>query len=180
MKRIVIAGLAVLSFSLVVGTALAQPGEGGKRKPPQGGEKKPGFGRPGFPPNPLVGALDTDKDGKISAEELKNAVAALKKLDKNNDGELTAEELRPAFGAGGPGFGGGGFGKQILEKLKAYDKNNDKKITKDEVPEGEQRIFNLADRNEDGVIDEAELQQLEERFSRGPGTGGKKRPKQDK
>jgi collagen type III alpha len=50
---------------------------------------------------PLMVALDADEDGEISADEIKNASKALKKLDKNGDGKLDREELRPQFG--GPG-----------------------------------------------------------------------------
>jgi len=65
----------------------------------------PGF--PPFPPppHPLMIALDLDGDGTLSAEELKNAAAALLKLDKNGDGQLSPDELRPiGFGKkkGGP------------------------------------------------------------------------------
>jgi Ca2+-binding EF-hand superfamily protein len=70
---------------------------------------------------PVIKALDADADGEISAQEIENAAAALKKLDKNKDGKLTFDELRPemppggrfgGFGAGGPGGFGprGGFG----------------------------------------------------------------------
>jgi predicted O-methyltransferase YrrM len=56
---------------------------------------------------PLMLALDTDKDGEISAEELKSAAVALKKLDANNNGKLDRQELRPQFaGRGGPPMGG--------------------------------------------------------------------------
>ncbi len=34
-------------------------------------------------------ALDTNHDGELSAEEIANAPASLKKLDKNGDGKLT-------------------------------------------------------------------------------------------
>jgi Ca2+-binding EF-hand superfamily protein len=40
----------------------------------------------------VLGALDADRDNIISASEIANAPAALKKLDKNHDGKLTAEE----------------------------------------------------------------------------------------
>ena len=42
----------------------------------------------------LQRALDTDRDGNISADEIKTAAAALRRLDRNNDGELSAEELQ--------------------------------------------------------------------------------------
>ena len=44
---------------------------------------------------PIVIALDANKDGTISADELANASAAVKSLDKNNDGAVQMEELRP-------------------------------------------------------------------------------------
>lgn len=47
------------------------------------------------PPPPLIAALDTDKDGTLSAEELKAAPEALLELDKNGDGELSPRELFP-------------------------------------------------------------------------------------
>jgi hypothetical protein len=50
----------------------------------------------------------------ISAEELKNASAALTTLDKNNDGKLTEDEYRPQGGGGrgpdGPLGGAPGHG----------------------------------------------------------------------
>lgn len=46
-------------------------------------------------PPPLMAVLDADHDGKISADEIKNASNALAALDKNGDGEVTADE---AFG----------------------------------------------------------------------------------
>jgi Ca2+-binding EF-hand superfamily protein len=53
---------------------------------------------------PIVAALDTDKDGEISAEEIASAAVSLKILDKDSDGKIPAEELRPAPMTG-PGFG---------------------------------------------------------------------------
>ena len=45
--------------------------------------------------SPLEKVLDANSDGVISAEEIANAPAALKKLDKNGDGKLAADEFRP-------------------------------------------------------------------------------------
>ena len=67
---------------------------------------------------PVMTALDSDGNGEISSEEIKGAVAALKKLDKNKDGKLTEDELRPNSGGRGgasgqrPSRGGEGRGGQ--------------------------------------------------------------------
>lgn len=50
---------------------------------------------PGHGPPPLVAALDTDKDGTLSAGELKAAPDTLLGLDKNADGEISPQELFP-------------------------------------------------------------------------------------
>ena len=94
-------------------------GEPGQGRPGQGGgfsERGQG-GRGGSrPPNPVMEALDKNKDGTLSTEELKNAAKALATLDKNKDGKIDQEEMRPQFdrGQGGregfsrPGQGGEG------------------------------------------------------------------------
>ena len=101
-------------------------GEGGQRGGPGGrefggpggpgggrGQGAPG-GRRGGPEQmlrilPLFAALDADRNGEISSEEIKNATKALQSLDKNKDGKLAMDELVPDFGRGGPGGPGTGF-----------------------------------------------------------------------
>jgi hypothetical protein len=61
------------------------------QRPNQGGPRN--GQRP--PPPQLLIALDANKDGVISADEIANASAALKTLDKNGDGQLTREEFGP-------------------------------------------------------------------------------------
>ena len=64
-------------------------GEDRGRRPQVGGQA----GRGGFMRVlPIMPALDADRNGEISAKEIEDAVAALKKLDKNKDDKLTAEE----------------------------------------------------------------------------------------
>lgn len=71
------------------------------QKPPRDGDRKPaGPGQqPAGPPNdqgepprppapPLVGALDADHNGVISAAEIADSAKSLLTLDKNNDGQL--------------------------------------------------------------------------------------------
>ena len=78
-------------------TAVAStPPEGGRRGGREDG-REGGFGRGrrGGIPDPLLRALDTDRDGSLSAEEIAGAPAALATLDTNADGRLSNDELRP-------------------------------------------------------------------------------------
>ncbi len=72
------------SFAFEMG---GSPSESAPPGPPPGGEPPRPFRMP------LMSALDADKDGTLSAEEIAQASEALKKLDKNSDGQLTREEL---------------------------------------------------------------------------------------
>jgi Ca2+-binding EF-hand superfamily protein len=45
--------------------------------------------------NPVLAALDLDRDGEISAAEIARASNSLKTLDRNRDGSLTPDELLP-------------------------------------------------------------------------------------
>jgi peroxiredoxin len=76
--------------------------ERGSRGSQFGGQGGPGGFLRMFP---VMAALDSDGNGEISSEEIKDAVAVLKKLDKNKDGKLSNDELMPNFGGRG-GFGG--------------------------------------------------------------------------
>ena len=83
----------------IVGVAMSQPPEGRDgppRRPENGGDHH-------HPPHDqLREALDTDHDHQLSAEEIKNATAAILSLDTNNDGMLTDDEFRPPMPPGGP------------------------------------------------------------------------------
>ena len=90
MKRtMMIAGVAVLAVTIVTCLTTAQP-----------------RGR-GVPP--IMTALDADRNGEISAEEIAKAPEALKKLDRNKDGKLALEEFAGRGGrpGGGPTAGSG-------------------------------------------------------------------------
>ncbi|MDA1232252.1 MAG: EF-hand domain-containing protein, partial [Planctomycetota bacterium] len=144
-------------------------------QPPQGGPGRPGGGFGGGEgfriPNPLLQALDKDKDGTLSADEIENAAAALKTLDKNNDGKIDQSETRPNFeGMGRGGFGGppgggpprgGGPGDggdaQMVQRLMEMDANKDGKLSKDELPERMQSMLTRGDKNKDGVLDKEEI-----------------------
>jgi len=129
---------------------------------------------------PLMQALDADGDGELSAAEISNASAALKKLDKNGDGKLDGEELRPAMGGrGGPGGPGGSAGgaasaAERVSQLMAMDKNGDGKLAADELPERMQGLIARADSNKDGSVTKAELEAFmaQQPQRQGGGRGG--------
>ena len=68
--------------------------ERGSQSGGRGGQGGPGGFMRMFP---VMTALDSDGNGEISPEEIKGAVAALKKLDKNKDGKLTEDEFASKF-----------------------------------------------------------------------------------
>ena len=87
------------------------------------------------PPNPLLEAFDTDRDGALSAAEIDAAAARLRERDANKDGKLTADELpRGPGGRGGPGPGPG-RGRGAME---AASGPNKPPLPKDD---GERRIL---------------------------------------
>ena len=155
--------------------------EGGGRE----GGGRGGFGGPGMgpgpggmPPFPVMMALDANKDGEISADEINNATAALKKLDRNLNGKLDRDELMPDFGGRG-GFGGGtggqgqgfGGGNMATFLLERYDADKDGKLTGDEIPERMRERAESADTNKDKSLDKAELEAMG-RQAFGGGRGG--------
>ena len=181
--------LAALVLTLTVpAISIAQPPEGDRpqERPPEGRQERPRDGgpdgRPRFP-NPVLEAIDADKNGELSAEEIANAATALKTLDKNSDGKLDMVEMRPNFEGmgrgfggppGGPGLGsgqGGGGAEEMMNRLIAMDANKNGKLEKDEVPERMQSMFTRADKNEDGAIDKEEMTAMARERSGGQGAG---------
>lgn len=178
------------------------PGAGAPGRPtnPQAGNPQPGNppqpGRPGEPGRPgmpmpggdgLIRALDTDRNGELSADEIAAASDVLKKLDKNGDGKVTREEFGPPMMAGGPGQPGrpggapGGFQpdpERMLAYFKQMDKDGDGKLSKDEAPERMRENFDRIDANGDGKLDDVELKQMAGRMAGGAGAG--RRPEGDR
>ena len=82
---------SVTAFGLMIGVAILaravpaqQPGQAGR----------------GGPPNALLQAFDSDRDGTLSAAEIDAAGARLRERDANKDGRLTADELPRGLGRG--------------------------------------------------------------------------------
>ena len=153
---------------------------------------------------PVMVALDANRDGELSSEEIEGAAKALKALDKNEDGKLTREELGPPGGPmgrlgdrlrerrpdeagpgnrrpeeGRPAEGRGRFNpEEFHERLVAADANKDGKLSKDEAPDFLKERFDRIDANSDGVLDVTEIKQMMERMREGRPEG--RRPEGDR
>ncbi|MCI0465132.1 MAG: CotH kinase family protein [Gemmataceae bacterium] len=155
-------------------------GFGPKGKGGFGGKGGPGgkvffIGPGGFLAQPLLEALDSDKDGKISRAEL---IAGAKQLftdsDKDKSGSLNETSLAarlndifprppgvpappPGKGPGGPGgFGPGNFFAGSI--IRRADSDKDEKVTLKELVTAAEALFKEADKNKDGKLDQEELQ----------------------
>ncbi len=135
-----------------------------------------GFGPGNFLAKPLLQALDTDKDGKVTKDEF---VAGARKFfeacDKDKTGKLDekaiAEGLNrlfpapPGFGppGGGPGprpGGPGGFGPGTFLAgaiMKRADANKHGQVTLDEFVAAAEALFREADQGKLGALDERAL-----------------------
>lgn len=109
--------------------------------------------------NPLLQALDNDKNGELSATEIAAAPTALKTLDKNGDGKLGADELRPPQPEGQRGGPRANDNAEAVTRFMANDKNGDGKLSADELPERMKRIVARADADKDGFATKEEIAQ---------------------
>lgn len=110
----------------------------GDRGPGSRGPSGPrdGEGRPPFGPPPIIRALDADGDGKLSAEEIENASAALKTLDKDGDGVLSLQELVPGRPPGDR-FGGRDFRPGDRPQRPDGDRPQRPEMERPQRPEGD-------------------------------------------
>ena len=166
----------VAALAFVADSAKSQPAEGRGRF-----EGRGGFG--GFLPEPppgivIMAALDADKDGALSASEIANAAAALKKLDKNGDGKVSQDEIRTELEKLRPPRrergGGGGFGRRsFLDRIMEHDKNADGKISASELPAVMAGLMDRGDKNKDGFLEKSEIETLSQNLgNRNRGRGG--------
>lgn len=108
-------------------------------------KEKPEGPHPKPPVHPIWAALDTDKDGELSAEEIDAAKEALTKLDKNEDGKITREEVKPPAPPE----------EQLAPKIKrpppivaVLDKDEDGKLSAKEIRDADKALLTL-DHNQD-------------------------------
>lgn len=93
----------------------------GRDRPRGGTEGRSGDRRPGRAGSPFVRAIDADRDGTLSSDEIESVAAALKTLDKNGDGAITPDEIHPR-GRGGRHEGSGGDGAESGREEKGRDR----------------------------------------------------------
>jgi Ca2+-binding EF-hand superfamily protein len=98
--------------------------------------------------------LDTNKDGRVSRDEmLGKATARFDSADANKDGTLTAEERAAAHAR---------FGEEHFKKA---DKNSDGVLTADELPSHFAKLIPKLDTNKDSKLTPAELKAGHEQFT---------------
>jgi Ca2+-binding EF-hand superfamily protein len=151
------------------------PNEAPPAGPPNGpaGPGQPG-GFAGPPPNAMFAAIDVDADGVITKNELRRAVAQLRKLDTDQDGNLTLAEVSPAGPVGPAGPAGPAWDiNQYVSRLMENDKNADGKLSADEITDTVRPLIDGADQNADGIFDRAELTvHVQNMRNRAPGGAG--------
>jgi hypothetical protein len=117
------------------------------------------------PPQPLQKALDTNRDGELSPDEISNSTAALEALDKNGDGALTRKELIPKppkdkddETAQGPPPPPAKAGKKNPPPpiIRALDLNKDGTLSAEEIDAAPESLL-ILDKNDDGTISRKEL-----------------------
>jgi hypothetical protein len=120
-------------------------------------------GQQGPPPAPpVLKALDTDGDGKLSASEIEKASEVLGGLDTDGNGRLSKEETRP------PRPEGQEEGRRSRREregererpmppiMEALDQNGDGTISKRELKRASQSLLEM-DEDESGALESEEL-----------------------
>lgn len=97
--------------------------------------------------------LDTNADGKISAEEFSTHQAArFQTADSDKNGKVTLAELKAARDKHAK--------DRFANRLSRLDQNQDGKISRDEAKQMSDDKFNRVDANSDGVLSQEELSNM--------------------
>jgi len=104
--------------------------------------------------------VDTDSDGKISADEFSEiGTGNLIKADTDGNGELSVDEIQTAMEA---------RRKQRMERmfLRRFDVDGDGKITVEELKDRQDKRFALLDADNDGSLTSDEFRKANREFGR--------------
>ena len=132
----------------------------------------PGKGSPGMPAGGMMGMMDSNRDGSITAQEhAAHAKAMFDRMDADHDGKISAVEVSAGHemmtkevrivhrgpGMAGMGMGTGmGAGMSSADRIKKMDRNGDGRLSAAEHAAGAQAMFNEADTNKDGSLSSEE------------------------
>ena len=136
-RVLVIAGLtAALAAPVAIAAPAAQGAQG------QGWKKGQGWAW-------FLAGFDTNKDGKVSKEELLAKQPGFDRLDTNHDGFVTEAEYDAL-----PASKNYPNVKSWMAKL---DTNGDDKVSLEEWNTARVKAFEMADKNHDGFIEQSEF-----------------------
>ena len=128
---------------------------------------------------PIILALDIDKDGLVSATEIKNATQSLLALDKNQDGKLDRKEMHANSGfsrvnastkavtrktSSGRTYRmmSGADADYFAQRLLQADANNNEILDPEEIRPSIQQIMHIIDTDQDGSLTLEELKRINE------------------
>ncbi|MEP2776609.1 MAG: hypothetical protein ABJQ29_04045 [Luteolibacter sp.] len=129
------------------------------------------------PPDPIARTLDKNRDGELSAREIKNAERQLLKLDQDRDDALSEEELKPEPPQGRDKPDNNQNPPPApppSELMAAIDTDGDGALSEAEIKVAATSIAAL-DKDSNGEIDNTEAQSLripDEEMQGGGGGGG--------
>ncbi len=136
-KHVIAVSASVLSAGLIAGIAMADSKRWESR-----------FDR-----------LDSNKDGKITAEEMDAFRSArFKAADRNGDGAISLAEHKAAVLAR--------MEDRIAKHYARMDKNGDGRVTADEYGRKKRSFFERLDRDKDGAISREEAEKAAKRHKR--------------
>lgn len=99
---------------------------------------------------------DTDKDGKISQEEINaNRAQWLADADANKDGKLTLEEFQTLWVRA--------HRERMVRGFQVFDRDGDASVTLEEYARPLDKIVTAMDQNDDGVLSREDLEAAKDR-----------------
>ena len=114
----------------------------------------PATARDRFDPMEMLAKSDANGDGRVSRSEYIDARRdRFERMDRNNDGYFTEDDL--------PRIARKRGGEKVDRVIEALDANRDGRLSRPEFVDGPTRLFDLGDRDRNGVIDRAEMDRLQ-------------------